>query len=312
MTATAARRGAADGHGGGALRAAAIAVLLTTAGPSLAHADVEAARAAFEEGVALLDARRYGDAVAAFERSVEAHVTGAALYNLGLAHRGAGHVTDAIAAFERFLALEGANEGMRADAAAIIDELRGQRAELVLVVRGAPDEVLLDGEPVTPGRLVLDPGDHLLLTRLRGHADQRRAVTMRAGITTELSIDAAAEPLAAELEVEVTPAHATIRVDGVPRGEGRASLVVEPGEHHLAFAAAEHEPHERTLSLSPGARERVAVMLEPRARRSRWWIGLVAGVVVAAGVIALGIALSDGPGLDGGNTDTVLYNPSER
>lgn len=92
------------------LRAAALAAALALS-PSLAFAQPAApdaqARAAFDRGIADVDAGRFANAVAAFEESYRLRPAAVVLYNLASAYTRMGRHQQAIATYERYLS-EGA------------------------------------------------------------------------------------------------------------------------------------------------------------------------------------------------------------
>lgn len=71
----------------------------------LAHADSDAERL-YQEGQAAYDAKRYDEAIAAWDRSYALSKLPALVFNLAQAHRLAGHCTKAVEAYHRFLALD--------------------------------------------------------------------------------------------------------------------------------------------------------------------------------------------------------------
>lgn len=69
--------------------------------------------------------------------------------------------------------------------------------------------------------------------------------------------------LIGEIEVEVTPAEATVLLDDVVARERRVRL--DPGEHVLRFELAGHEPAVRRVIVRGGERETLSVALAPVA-----------------------------------------------
>ena len=282
--------------------------------PLTAAADaLDDARSEFEAGLTLLDDERFAEASAAFERSIQHHETVGAQYNLGLAQRGLGHITRAVASFERVLELAAPeDEALRSNAVALLEELLARVARLDLEVSGDPDSVTLDGEPVQPGEVRLDPGRHLILVRRAGFAEQREMVELAVGGHQTVSIDAAAQPLATRLTITVNPVDAHIRVDGLPRGRSGTELRLEPGDHRVQIEADGYETHERTVRLVPGVAERLAVHLSPSeseiTSEAWFWVVLLGAAALIGGGIGLGIYLNQAPEYDGGSLDMVLFN----
>lgn len=79
-------------------------LLFTGSAVAQQRSSMAEARTAFEHGAAALEAGRFEEAAAAFERSRSISDLAVVEYDLGLAYRGAGHRAQAVAAFERYLA----------------------------------------------------------------------------------------------------------------------------------------------------------------------------------------------------------------
>lgn len=247
------------------LRASVLAVLLALT-PSLAFAQPAApdvqARAAFDRGIADVDAGRFANAVAAFEESYRLRPVAVVLYNLASAYTRLGRHQQAIATYERYLSEGGAR--LPADRVRSvrerIAELRRELPVVVLHIRPAPFTLTVDGRPqaVTGDELALDPGSHLLVATAPSHAAQQREVQLAPGGRVTWEAELAAEGAPAAPVVAETP---TVT----------PPVVVTPAR--LAVT-----PH-------PSQPDRPAPSAEP-AITSRWWFWTGLGVVVAGGTLA--------------------------
>ncbi len=245
------------------LRASFLAALLALT-PSLAFAQPAApdvqARAAFDRGIADVDAGRFANAVAAFEESYRLRPVAVVLYNLASAYTRLGRHQQAIATYERYLSEGGSRlppdrvQSVRER----IAELRRDMPVVVLRIRPAPFSLTVDGRPqaVTGDELALDPGSHLLVATAPSHAAQQREVQLAPGgrVTwdTELAAEGAPTPT---VTPTMTPA--------VVRTPARVAVT----------------PH-------PSQPDRPAPSAEP-AITSRWWFWTGIGVVVAGGTLAV-------------------------
>ncbi len=285
--------------------------------PAQAAADDAAdARVSFEEGLELLDDGRYADATRAFERSLALREAPATLYNLGLAHRGAGENRRAIAAFERFVEVYGERAPrLRADAQTILEELRASLARVRIELRGEPEELFVDGSPVALDEvreLVLDPGSHHFEARRAGYAPARAERDLEPGSETRLTLDVAAHPRFATLSLDARPLDARVRIDGTTQPSLPLELRLAPGAHRIEATSPGHEAFARELNLSAGASQRLTIALTPIAPRleQEWWLWtLVAGgalAVAAAITAAILVPAADAP-YDGGSTMRVLF-----
>lgn len=308
------------------IRAVARAVAVALFAGASAHAQprprstsVSVAAAEFRQGVARLDQHRYNDAAAAFERSLALRQSASALYNLGLACRGAGATLRAVAAFERFLAVARPTSPARRSAVAMLAELRHTLAHVSLAVQGDGAEVRVDDEPVSLTdraiELTLAPGPHAFEARCPGYRPARVERTLAPSEVTRVSIDGAADPLPARVVIDVDDPAAAVRIDGASRGVGRIEAMLPPGAHRIDVTLASGAERHRDATLRPGADERWAVPREPAPvaprpslLRSGWlWAGIGAGVLLVAGAILAGVLLDGGDGgPQGGSWNAVI------
>ena len=275
-----------------------LAMALALCAGSARAQDTAEARAAFQQGVRMLEDARYAEAVSALERSLAIREVPPVLYNLALAYRGTGAYLRAIASFERFLAVAAPREALRGDAATIVAELRRSLARVHLVVRGASTDVRVDDRPVSPGdlddTLPMDPGRHVIEARRAGYRPAQRMVNLAPGATEEVALDAAEAPLPSTLQVEANVPEASIVLDGRERGRGTFEGELPAGTHALEVSAASHSTERRDLELAPGRRERVVITLAQRPSvLTRWWFWTGAAVVVA-GLVVGGVLLFSG------------------
>jgi tetratricopeptide (TPR) repeat protein len=109
---------------------------------------------------------------------------------------------------------------------------------------------------------------------------------------------AALTPRVAQLEIVVTPADASVSVDGTPITMPRArALPVMPGEREIEASRAGRVTARQRLRLAAGDRRRIELQLlspaAPPPRKplyQRWWLWTTVGVVVG-GAVALGVVL---------------------
>ncbi|MEZ4405616.1 MAG: tetratricopeptide repeat protein [Polyangiales bacterium] len=235
----------------------ALALALALA-PTVARAQpaLERARERFEDGQRALDEGRYADAARAFEQSLSiAHRPGT-LFNLGLAYRSLGRCTEAIQSLEDFSALSHDEERV-STARAVLADLRACPATVTLSLRGAPSEVLVDGQrrPLREGQqtLRLDPGRHVIEARRQGYAPARAEVDLDRGGESSVTLDAAGSPYDGwlRLDLEGTPA---VRVDGEAWSSGDTERLVPAVATGWRCATATTRSAARWRCLRGGAR----------------------------------------------------------
>jgi hypothetical protein len=170
-----------------------------------AHAQ-EGWKALVDEGVAHYGAKRYDEAVRAFEAAMALRAEPELVYNIARAHEKALRAPEAIAAYERFLELPGTTAALRAKARAALEALRAEaeaearaRAErppagpsppLALAAAPAPSRAL-EWTLVGVGAAAAVTGGVFGALALRDHAafeDARAAGASRAALLDAASV----------------------------------------------------------------------------------------------------------------------------
>jgi hypothetical protein len=121
-----------------------------------------------------------------------------------------------------------------------------------------PGVVTVDGKEVgaAPRTLNVPGGTHEVTVRLERHAVAHEKVEAHLGAPVAVKIS-----LKELLPVTLTPAGAELTVDGAPAVWEDKALAVARGEHKLHVAAPGF--HEREVVVPAGARDLVAITLEP-------------------------------------------------
>lgn len=257
--------------------------------PVAPAAPADDARAAYELGVAHLDAGRYQEAALALERSYGLRAVPVALYNLALAYRGLGRYREAVRHFDRYLQDPGGAAPERLAA------IRAEREELLralvhasIAVTPPTATLQVDGRPPIPSpeTLELDPGPHALEWSAPAHQPHREAFTATPGARPTFTV--ALEPVrVGRLQVDASYPSVVIAIDGARAGVGRVDRELPVGEHVVTLRAPDYREVLRRVTVPPGATVRVVVTME-RERLPRWVIPTVvgAGAVVVGAVVA--------------------------
>lgn len=114
-----------------------LALLLSlSAAPSVARAQSAASsaptsfKALVDAGLEAYAAKRYADAIVAFEQAYQLQPEPELVYNVARAHEKALHRDEAIAAYERFVKLQGTTAELRTKALGALESLRAEQAAL--------------------------------------------------------------------------------------------------------------------------------------------------------------------------------------
>jgi hypothetical protein len=149
----------------------------------------------------------------------------------------------------------------------------------MLVVESNPSgvQVFVDGEArgLTPAKLSLKPGPHLV--ELRGRGTPRvRTVTVNAGaqVSHYVELAEASTPVTGQLDVRSDPPGAKVTVDG--QNAGVSPIVIsnlQPGEHTVVLQN-QHGSVRHTVTIEPGL---TAALVAPMAQGpASGWVAITA------------------------------------
>lgn len=271
------------------------------------------ARALFEDGLRLVEAERWGEALEFFQRSRALVERPSTLFNVGSVLVRLGRMAEAISTLEQFLRLSDvrANAAERAEAQRLLSEASAAQGRLTLTLNVPDVEVSLDGVILTgtgPQRsFVVDPGAHRLRASARGYEDASAQVSVLPGAAQSLEFALAPRP--SLLVLSIAPTQARVTLDRADRGTARR-FDVHPGVHSIRVEADGYVSLDREAFVATGQTTSLDLTLArrpPSRITSSPWFWVVAGVVVVGATTAIVAAtLSDQQPPYGGSTDTVL------
>jgi hypothetical protein len=242
--------------------------------PATASAEQRAvAKAHFDTAIGYLELERYAEAAEELEKSVAAHPSASALFNLGNAYQALHRYVDALTIFSRLEGPAGAElkPELKTALARHLAEVRGLVGHLTLAVTQPAATITLNGKSVAkPGEdVLLDPGEHLVRATLEGYRAAESTVVLRPG--DRKSVQLSLERALATLALTASPAGAAVWIDGERRGVVplTAPLALEPGRHRLEIRHPGHEPGVREFPVGPGERLEIQLALAPLARPSQ-------------------------------------------
>jgi hypothetical protein len=165
-------------------------------------------------------------------------------------------------------------------------------------------QLLVDGEPVAitplPGPIALMPGQRKIELRRPGYQPARTELAVGEGSSAEVALEPEEDAAAvgaerAQLALDITEPDAVVTVDGRARGAYLGALTLPPGPHRLRVERAGFFTVERDVEVAPRRLTTLRVELEPTAEtraaysssartwRTLGWVGVGAGVALAAG-----------------------------
>lgn len=214
------------------MRTAAFAVMaLLLAGANSVHAqtdeDLARARQLFAEGVQLLEAEDWDEAVTRFRGVMEIRQSGQVRYNLALALEGTGDLAEAADLLDEVLEDESLPRQMRRDARQMLSGLEPRLGRLTIHVQGDDDRavITLDNERVGLDELgqpiIVDPGEHVIRLSRGGENVVTREIRVREGDEEEVTLVLVAAPRRAPGESSaLPPPRLETEIPGLPEERG--------------------------------------------------------------------------------------------
>jgi hypothetical protein len=275
--------------------------------------DITKARQEFLSGAELVKEARWGEALAAFERSGKLRPHAITTYNVGACERAMGLYTRAQKTFKDAMAQNDAAGKTELPASLVVDidgylsQIRSILANVMvtlvpanaaLTVDGRPLEVtergasppVLAGGVLPPGpgeappaslfRVQLDPGVHVFTLSRKGYADAVVNRTFLPGASTELSLHL--DRLPATFHVASYPAGGIVTVEGADVGATPVDVPRPAGSYKVVVRKPGYVTYETQVVAQSGEEVNLSPNLpqEKVALTQRWWFWSAVGVVV--------------------------------
>lgn len=305
-------------------------------------ANLEQARELFRHGVAHVKEARWGEALAAFERSQALKQHAITSFNVGACERALGRYTRARSAFYRALNEEQDQPGQLApslleDTTAFLTQINQLLVLVDAQVTPPGSTLTVDGRPVqleqltdgtsqhvvgllAPGpgaatprgtfRLLLDPGSHVITLQRKGFTDVVVRRSFAAGERAKLELQM--EQIPASLHIAANVQRALVKVNGEDVGPVPVSLLRPSGVLEVVVRKPGYVPYAAKVTASPGEELNLnaRLVVESQALTSKWWFWVGSAVVLAGGAFAT-YALTrpdePAPPYAGGSTGWVAY-----
>lgn len=253
------------------------------------------ARAAFDRGLALHDAKDGSAALAQFLIAYELSREPRLLVNLAVVERDLGHYARGLTLLGRALE-EGAGALSGAEKAKIRRSMAAFRALTApLSAQSDPPgaDVFVDGVQLgktpLPADSRIDLGRRRIVMKLTGHRESEQSLEVTGPV--ELSLALQPQVKLGRLEISVSPglAMASVAVDGVPRGMAPVALELPVGPHRVSVSRPGYVAAARDVEVRFGETSRTTLDLRPDVARL-----LVTGVADDADVLLDGRAVARG------------------
>jgi PEGA domain-containing protein len=301
--------------------------------PSVEDPAVAAARDDFLRGIEHVRRNEWGEALDAFQRSLEKREHATTMYNIGACQRAMGRYTRARQSFRAALARHDKTAELTPanldDARRYLEEIDGLLVRVSLSVDPADTRVAIDGAPLaleeggdTP-RLVagvlpagnakklpakkalvlMDPGAHVVLLSRRGFRGVARNESFTPGEQRDLVI--ALGRLPGQLRVTATEENALVAVDGKRIGLAPVDVQLPAGTYPVLVEADGFGAYETEVTLRAGEESQLRATLVEEAPpiAERWWFWTTLAGLAATAVVTTVVATRPEPtrpALDGG------------
>lgn len=303
--------------------------------------ELQKARSEFVTATDHVRNARWGEALAAFERSAALKPHALTTYNIAACERALGRYTRARVTFKRALDADTASgnrdlpKSFASDAKRWIEEMDGLvvrasvtlvPADATLLVDGAPlareGDLLVAGLPPgteaikTPGgqfTLLVDPGDHLFAVSRAGFANAVVQRHLDPGGRPALKLDL--QSLPAEIRVASNRAGAVVTIDDLDSGIAPIQVTRPAGIYHVAVRKSGYVPYVTTVRVNAGEKPTLQadlVLEKPPIYKSFWFWSAAAVVVAGAAVGTYFLTRPDPerPTPDGGGLGWVVNVPA--
>lgn len=238
---------------------------------------------------------RWGEALAAFERSAELRPHPLTTFNIGACERALGRYTRARATLDKALTANeagGRNElapSFVADAKKWIADIDRVLVHAALEVRPPDATLLVDGAPVQMANgklaLVLDPGTHVFSLSRTGFESGIVNKTFAPGASPKVVLDL--QSLPATLRIAADRQDSVVAVDNLDVGVAPVQLTRPAGTYSVVVRKPGFVTYQSKVKVGPGEEPAILATLpeETTPVTKKWWFWTGAAVVVAGAAV---------------------------
>ncbi|NUQ78536.1 MAG: PEGA domain-containing protein [Polyangiaceae bacterium] len=248
------------------------------------------AKAEYEAGKILYQAKDFGNAIIKFQKAYELSSDPRLLWNIAICQKELRRYTKMLATIQKLLADGGPmlSEQDRQDAAAIAKTVETFVSPLKLTVNEPGAEVTIDGERVgttpLPGPVLVDVGTRSIRIAKKGFKERTESLLVAGGAEIALAVRLEKEIHRGRLIVEARPED-MIYLDGKAVGRGKFDGSVPSGGHTLRVTSPGMVAHQSEVLIEDDKTRRIPVYLEKQSDSSKWlWIAGGAALLIGAAV----------------------------
>ena len=267
---------------------------------------VETRAAALKEiGDRALDAKRFDDALTAYDEAYALAPTPVLLFNRGRALQFLARYTEALGMIEQFASTAPPELLARVPGLpALLVDLRSH-VSVVRVVCAVPGaRVSLDKKQIaiTPvvGSLRVSSGKHVLEVLADGYFPYQRDVDLPGRGTTTLDVTLTSREISGLLAIRSAVSAVKVQVDEKRLGVTPLEVGLRPGTHKVFFDKDGYDASSTQIVLAAG--ERKTLMLAPTQGKplyAKWWFWTGVAVMAAGVALAVILVTTEGPAPSG-------------
>jgi len=253
-----------------------------------------------KEGDAAFLARRYSDAITAYDKAYATGHDAAVLYNKARSHEALEQYPEALAALEKFS--EEASPAVRAKVSGLstlINEIRSRVATLVVKANVEGARVTLRGVEIGKTskdslRVQIVKGRGALVVEKEGYAPFKQDVDLPGESSTIINAILETKAATASVKITTNPPRSSVTIDGRAVGASPVELDLTPKSHTIEIEREGYDKLQATVSVEADKPRTFDFELhESPSILSRWWFWTGIGVVVAGGVVLTFVALKE-------------------
>jgi hypothetical protein len=248
------------------------------------------AKAEYEAGKILYQAKDFGNAIIKFEKTYELSKDPRLLWNIAICQKELRRYTKMLATINKLVTEGGPmlSEQDKQDAAEIVKTVEAFVSPLKLTVNEPGASVTIDGENVgttpLPGPVVVDVGTRTIRVAKKGFKERTESLLVAGGGEIALAIRLEKEIHRGRLLVEAGPED-MIYLDGKAVGRGRFEGSLPSGGHTLRVTSPGMVAHQSEVLIQDDKTRRIPVRLEKQSDPSKWlWIAGGAALFIGAAV----------------------------
>lgn len=257
----------------------------------------DSASALKAQGDAAFNARKYSDAIVAYDKAYAEGHDAAVLYNKARSHEALEQFPEALAALERFD--REAPPAMRAKVtglSVLIADIRAHVATLVLTCNVPGAQVTVREQRVgetssSALRVQVNRGPARLVVTKEGYAPFTQDLDLRGDASVMVTVKLETKSAGALVKITSSPPQAQVSIDGRAVGSTPVELTLSPKSYSVVLDRDGYEKLTTSIVVDSEKPRTVDLQLAPSSSSvaTKWWFWTAIGgaVLVAGGIVAI-------------------------